>query len=208
MGGMQNLQWPPDPLLTYQQQQQAPKVYLREPLLREERPSCQQNMSHLMQKQRSVDNFVQAYRDMSPARVAMANSIKRSFNQMAVGEGPTSDFMWKKMRSDSNMDRSLSAGSLEASDMEMMSSRLQQHRKFQFPGSEKLFSQKSCNFTPYNLQPSSKSQGIASRLLGPSFEASCLPELTRYDCEVNVPLQGNLYLLQGCDLLRALDQSA
>lgn len=33
---------------------------------------------------RSMDNFVQAYRDMSPARVAMANGIKRSFNQMAV----------------------------------------------------------------------------------------------------------------------------
>lgn len=31
-----------------------------------------------------MDNFVQAYRDMSPARVAMANGIKRSFNQMAV----------------------------------------------------------------------------------------------------------------------------
>lgn len=49
--------------------------------------------------------------------------------------------------------------------------------------------------------------GIASRLLGPSIESSCLPELTRYDCEVNVPLQGNLHLLQGCDLLRALDQA-
>lgn len=49
--------------------------------------------------------------------------------------------------------------------------------------------------------------GLACRLLGPSFEPSCLPELTRYDCEVNVPLQGNLHLLQGCDLLRALDQA-
>lgn len=49
--------------------------------------------------------------------------------------------------------------------------------------------------------------GLASRLLGPSFESTCLPELTRYDCEVNVPLQGNLHLLQGCDLLRALDQA-
>lgn len=49
--------------------------------------------------------------------------------------------------------------------------------------------------------------GIASRLLGTSFESTCLPELTRYDCEVNVPLQGNLHLLQGCDLLRALDQA-
>lgn len=37
MGGSQNLQWPPDPLLTYQQQ---------------ERPSCKQNMPHGMQKQR------------------------------------------------------------------------------------------------------------------------------------------------------------
>lgn len=37
-----------------------------------------------MFKCRSIDNFVQAYRDMSPARVAMANSIKRSFTQMAV----------------------------------------------------------------------------------------------------------------------------
>lgn len=33
---------------------------------------------------RSIDNFVQAYRDMSPARVAMTNTIKRSFTQMAV----------------------------------------------------------------------------------------------------------------------------
>ncbi|KAK5854374.1 hypothetical protein PBY51_015448 [Eleginops maclovinus] len=221
MGGMQNLQWPPDPLLTYQHQQRAPKAYLRDSLLREERPSCQQSMPNLMQKQRSVDNFVQAYGDMSPARVTMANSIKRSFNQMSVGEGSPSDFIWKKMRADScfNMDRSLSAGSLAASEMERMmsgsmSSRLQQHRRSQSPGngtggaSERLFSQKSCNYTPYNLQPSSKTRGIASRLLGSSFEACCLPELTRYDCEVNVPLQGNLYLLQGCDLLRALDQAS
>uniref|UniRef100_A0A674CAA3 Endothelial PAS domain protein 1b n=1 Tax=Salmo trutta TaxID=8032 RepID=A0A674CAA3_SALTR len=48
---------------------------------------------------------------------------------------------------------------------------------------------------------------VASRLLGPSIETYCLPELTRYDCEVNVPLQGNLHLLQGSDLLRALDQA-
>lgn len=51
------------------------------------------------------------------------------------------------------------------------------------------------------------SAGIASCLLGPSFEPSFLPELTRYDCEVNVPLQGNLHLLQGGDLLQALDQA-
>lgn len=225
MGGRQNLQWPPDPLLTYQQQQGATKTYLREALSGEERPSCQQNATRLVHKQRSIGDFVQAYRDMSPARVAMANSIKRSFTQMSVGESTPSDLIWKKMRGDScaAMDRSLSTGSLAASEMmgRMMQGgvspclgSLQHHQKCQYPGngiiggaSEKAFPQKSCNYT-YNMQPSNKSQGIASRLLGHSFESSCLPQLTRYDCEVNVPLQGSLHLLQGCDLLRALDQAS
>ncbi|XP_033500871.1 endothelial PAS domain-containing protein 1b isoform X1 [Epinephelus lanceolatus] len=219
--GWQNLHWPPDPLLTYQQQPRATKACLMDTLSGEERPSCQQNMPHLMQKQRSIDNFVQVYRDMSPARVAMANSIKRSFNQMVVGESTPPEIIWKKMRGDScaAMDRSLSAGSLAVSDMGRMMpgsmtsclSSLQQHRKSQYPGSrtnEKPFSQKSCSYTEYNMLPSNKKgEGIASRLLGPSFEATFLPELTRYDCEVNVPLQGSLHLLQGCDLLRALDQA-
>ncbi|XP_068590533.1 endothelial PAS domain-containing protein 1b [Cebidichthys violaceus] len=216
MGGRQNLRWPPDPLITYQQQQ-ASKAYLMDPLSGEERPSCQQNMPHLMHKQRSIDNFVRAYRDMSPARVAMANGIKRSFTQMAVDESTPSEIIWKKMRGDT-MDRSLSAGSLAEMGRMMpgsMSSSLrsvQQHRKCQYPGNgigganEKPFLQKSCNYT-YNMQPSNRTEGIASHLLGPTFESSCLPELTRYDCEVNVPLQGSLYLLQGCDLLRALDQA-
>lgn len=67
------------------------------------------------------------------------------------------------------------------------------------------------NDTSYNLpacvvNDDFASVGMVSRLLGPSFEY-CLPELTRYDCEVNVPLQGNLHLLQGSDLLCALDQA-
>uniref|UniRef100_A0A8C5LK35 Endothelial PAS domain protein 1 n=1 Tax=Jaculus jaculus TaxID=51337 RepID=A0A8C5LK35_JACJA len=52
-----------------------------------------------------------------------------------------------------------------------------------------------------------KGSGTASRLLGPSFEPYLLPELTRYDCEVNVPVLGSSTLLQGGDLLRALDQA-
>ncbi|CAN9502140.1 unnamed protein product [Ophioblennius macclurei] len=50
---------------------------------------------------------------------------------------------------------------------------------------------------------------LASRLLGSTSEGSGsllgLPQLTRYDCEVNAPLQGRQYLLQGEELLRALD---
>ncbi|KAK7797021.1 hypothetical protein U0070_012582 [Myodes glareolus] len=52
-----------------------------------------------------------------------------------------------------------------------------------------------------------KVSGMASRLLGPSLEPYLLPELTRYDCEVNVPVPGSSTLLQGRDLLRALDQA-
>uniref|UniRef100_A0A674C9L4 Endothelial PAS domain protein 1b n=1 Tax=Salmo trutta TaxID=8032 RepID=A0A674C9L4_SALTR len=89
---------------------------------------------------------------------------------------------------------------------------LQQHRKSQYPGcvnaaSRKSFPEQCCNYKEYRMLPSSKTEGVASRLLGPSIETYCLPELTRYDCEVNVPLQGNLHLLQGSDLLRALDQA-
>ncbi|KAG9336617.1 hypothetical protein JZ751_002964 [Albula glossodonta] len=47
---------------------------------------------------------------------------------------------------------------------------------------------------------------LASRLLGTSFEGSGLPQLTRYDCEVNAPVLSRHHLLQGEELLRALDQ--
>uniref|UniRef100_A0A8D2CKV3 Hypoxia-inducible factor 1-alpha n=1 Tax=Sciurus vulgaris TaxID=55149 RepID=A0A8D2CKV3_SCIVU len=47
---------------------------------------------------------------------------------------------------------------------------------------------------------------LACRLLGQSMDESGLPQLTSYDCEVNAPIQGSRNLLQGEDLLRALDQ--
>lgn len=65
----------------------------------------------------------------------------------------------------------------------------------------------SCNLPACVVNDDLAFVGVASRLLGPSFEMCCLPELTRYDCEVNVPLQGSLHLLQGSDLLCALDQA-
>uniref|UniRef100_A0A3P9M2A3 Hypoxia-inducible factor 1-alpha n=1 Tax=Oryzias latipes TaxID=8090 RepID=A0A3P9M2A3_ORYLA len=53
------------------------------------------------------------------------------------------------------------------------------------------------------------SSDLASRLLGTTSESSSspftLPQLTRYVCEVNAPLQGRQCLLQGEELLRALD---
>lgn len=50
---------------------------------------------------------------------------------------------------------------------------------------------------------------VASRLLSRSSEGGDvmmpLPQLTRYDCEVNAPVTGRQHLLQGEELLCALD---
>ncbi|XP_061913955.1 endothelial PAS domain-containing protein 1-like [Entelurus aequoreus] len=79
MGGIQNLQWPPDPLLTYQQH--ANKGYRMDSLSGDPRLSCQQNLQSVLHNHRSMENFGQAYRDLRPPRVD--NSVKRSFDQMA-----------------------------------------------------------------------------------------------------------------------------
>uniref|UniRef100_A0A8C1HF12 Endothelial PAS domain protein 1b n=1 Tax=Cyprinus carpio carpio TaxID=630221 RepID=A0A8C1HF12_CYPCA len=167
MGGRQNLQWPPDPPL-------PSKAGMMDPLAAKR--SSQTVPANRMPPylQRPMENFVQNYRDISPARLALANNFKRSFTQMTMSETPptkSQHTMWKRLRNESCavMDRkSLSTSAL----------------------SEPLVF-----------------AGIASRLIGASFENYFLPELTRYDCEVNVPLQGNLHLLQGSDLIRALDQA-
>ncbi|XP_053553268.1 hypoxia-inducible factor 1-alpha [Bombina bombina] len=51
------------------------------------------------------------------------------------------------------------------------------------------------------------STDMGSRLIGQSLVGSGLPQLTGYDCEVNAPIQGSRHLLQGEELLKALDQA-
>ncbi|KAK7901128.1 hypothetical protein WMY93_017897 [Mugilogobius chulae] len=227
----QNLQWPPDPLLTYPQrpsphrpspqqtssdqassQPGGGKVFGMD--TGEERSACQQHgPPHLLKG--ASESFGRSYRDMSPVRMVKANSSKRLYTEMDVGPCKASDGIWKRMRGELSgpLDRSLSASSLTDPGLgrRALGSRshsggsILQHRKSQYPGSISDM-QKSCHYD-YNGAHSHKAEGIATRLLGPSFDSAYLPELTRYDCEVNVPLQGNLHLLQGCDLLRALDQA-
>uniref|UniRef100_A0A3B1K1V8 Endothelial PAS domain protein 1b n=1 Tax=Astyanax mexicanus TaxID=7994 RepID=A0A3B1K1V8_ASTMX len=166
MGGRQNLQWPPDPPINY------PKAGMMDTSAANR--SCQampvNRILMTVLLGRSMEKFGpgEAYRDMSPARLAIANSMKRSFSQMTMGEASATkppEMIWKRMRNE------------------------------------------SCAVLDRKSHSTSALSGVASRLLGPSFETYCLPELTRYDCEVNVPLQGNLHLLQGSDLLWALDQA-
>ncbi|XP_029454014.1 hypoxia-inducible factor 1-alpha [Rhinatrema bivittatum] len=80
-------------------------------------------------------------------------------------------------------------------------------------GSDDLLSwkrAKSCNSSGQNGTEQRVvillSTDMACKLLGQSLDSSSLPELTNYDCEVNAPVQGSRKLLQGEDLLRALDQ--
>ncbi|XP_030628758.1 endothelial PAS domain-containing protein 1b [Chanos chanos] len=214
MGGRQNLQWPPDPPLHYPQA----KAGMIDPLATNH--SCQGLLTNRMPpcKQRSLENFALIYRDVSPARRALANSIKRSFTQMTMEEAPLnkpSEMMWKRMRNESCtiMERkSLSTSALSEKCMAHAEGIDHQHRKSPYPchgigQTKKPYQDQSCNYREYNMLPATKMESVASRLLEPSFETYGLPELTRYDCEVNVPLQGNLHLLQGSDLLRALDQA-
>ncbi|KAL6487435.1 hypothetical protein MHYP_G00040610 [Metynnis hypsauchen] len=206
MGGRQNLQWPPDPPLNYLNA----KASLIDSLASNR--SCQAvPVSRMpLHKQRSVEKFgpSEAYRDMSPARLAIANSMKRSFSQMTVGEASATkppEMIWKRMRNESCavLDRkSHSTSALSDKGMVPQGGMDHQPRKTLYPRNqiglaEKLYPEQCCNYREYNMLPSTKMEGVASRLLGPSFETYCLPELTRYDCEVNVPLQGNLHLLQG-----------
>uniref|UniRef100_A0A8C7KXM9 Endothelial PAS domain protein 1 n=1 Tax=Oncorhynchus kisutch TaxID=8019 RepID=A0A8C7KXM9_ONCKI len=144
--------------------------------------SCQNMPVNMMHKQRSMEN----YRDMSPTRISIANNVKRSFTQMG--------------------DTTLSTPSKMTRNESYCTNKNTKYRCVNGT-SRKSFPKQCCNYKEYRMLPSSKTEGVASRLLGPSIETYCLPELTRYDCEVNVPLQGNLHLLQGSDLLKALDQA-
>ncbi|KAG5265679.1 hypothetical protein AALO_G00245140 [Alosa alosa] len=82
-------------------------------------------------------------------------------------------------------------------DMDQPSSKIQ---KLQLAGAQGL------NNTTILLLPSD----LASRLLARSSKGESnlgsLPQLTRDDCEVNVPVNARQHLLQGEELLRALDQ--
>ncbi|XP_027006039.1 endothelial PAS domain-containing protein 1b isoform X1 [Tachysurus fulvidraco] len=209
MGGHHSLQWPPDPPINYPNTKGGMMDSLAE------KHSCQALQTNCMSlhSQRSMEKYrpCKAYRDISPSRSTIPNTMKRSFLQMSTGVSSAikPPEMWKRMKNEScailnRMSQSNSALTDEHKG--------HQQRKAQYQGNQtvlgkKDYSEQCCNYTDYNMHPNTKMEGVASRLLGPSFEMYYLPELTRYDCEVNVPLQGNLHLLQGSDLLCALDQA-
>ncbi|XP_064809743.1 hypoxia-inducible factor 1-alpha-like isoform X2 [Oncorhynchus masou masou] len=78
------------------------------------------------------------------------------------------------------------------------------------PGKQLKVSELGSSEAPSNRTILLLPTDLTSCLLGISSEGSgspfTLPQLTRYDCEVNAPVVGRQHLLQGEDLLCALDQ--
>lgn len=236
MGGRSNVQWPPDPPISYMHTKwRLMNQYNETPPNSTGRPMHLHSMQ--LFKQRSLESFGQRGKDLHPNEIPFCNSMKRKrqldygdqgFPQLNVGELPDntiSSIMWKRMKSLKpemcplvSEKKSLSTSVLTDEYIcnrhrgvsPHITQQSQQHgasnsrdeRKTPYPGP--FF---SCNYQEYHMPQSQKPQALTNRLIGPSYEPYLLPELTRYDCEVNVPVLGNSHLLQGCDLLRALDQT-
>ncbi|XP_007895056.1 endothelial PAS domain-containing protein 1b isoform X2 [Callorhinchus milii] len=189
MGGRPSIQWPPDPhfncIPKWRMMEQNGGTFFGTPSGHPAHLQSLYKQRMPLQCVKSLENFGQHGKDISPALTAFTNNLKRK-RQLEFGEQTLSlsaecpfeypqrsntpaQFLWKRMKaikcetSSTLMEKkSLSTGSLT---------------------------------------------GMASRLLGSSFVSYSLPELTRYDCEVNAPVVGNSTLLQGRELLRALDQA-
>ncbi|KAG9484438.1 hypothetical protein GDO78_010033 [Eleutherodactylus coqui] len=239
MGGRPNVQWPPDPPVSYMH----PKWRLMDqynenpPNSASGRPMQLHSMP--LYKQRSLESFGQRGKDLHPNEIPFCNSMKRKrqldygdqgFPQLSVGELPDNSIpsiLWKRMKALKpgicplgsekkslstsvltdeyicNRHRGLSPHMTQQSQSQQQcASNSRDERKATYPGG--FF---SCNYHEYNMPQSQKTKALTNRLIGPSYEPYLLPELTRYDCEVNVPVLGNSNLLQGSDLLRALDQT-
>ncbi|XP_069090117.1 endothelial PAS domain-containing protein 1 isoform X1 [Pleurodeles waltl] len=183
---------------------------------------------------RSLESFGQRGKDVSPEMTAFSNNLKRK-RQLEYGDQPfqpfcvggssdcsASQLLWKRMKalkpeqpSLMTQRKSLSTSVLTDEYACDRQRRLGQMQEQQHTPGNQTSCQKpafanppfNTNCPDFNMSPSHKMNDVTSRLLGPSFEQFLLPELTRYDCEVNVPVLGSSTLLQGGDLLRALDQA-
>lgn len=181
MGGRSNISWPPDPPYN-----STPRKWRLMDQRTGSLPGIPpgQPVHTSLCKQRSLDNFGQHEKDIN-TETTLRNNLKR-----------------KLQRDFGDQIFQLSAESL-FEDLPRSNASSQMLWK-------RMKSIKSENDTPLIQKKSWRSgslTGMASRLLGSSFLAYSLPELTRYDCEVNAPVVGSSTLLHGRELLRALDQA-
>ncbi|XP_077056949.1 endothelial PAS domain-containing protein 1 isoform X4 [Siphateles boraxobius] len=199
--GRQSLQWPPDPPSQYQRTDIG---CMNDGNTAGPGQTC--NFTAVLPQQGFFESFAPAQKGMSMGQIALHNNFKRkrpsefglscTFSDIpkVVPPHKSTDGMRKRMKT-------MNVDSCAFSVRKSLSTSV-------LTGTSEDFTESFCSASnrQYHMMPSHKHSGMISQLLGPSFDSYCLPQLTRYDCEVNVPLQGNLHLLQGSDLLRALDQ--
>ncbi|NWI03577.1 EPAS1 protein, partial [Tichodroma muraria] len=234
MGGRPNTQWPPDPPLEYIPAKWRLMDKYSGSLSSSPSGPPITSQRVPIYKKRPLDAFGQRRIDVNPARLALSNSLKlkrqldyeeQALQQLSGGDPSVinpSHLMWKRMKflkgencSLVTEKKSLSTSVLTdeffcnsrgvSQPMNQLQQQQQQHQPTcdspEVGGNE-------CPFWSQHLTMLHCCvPGVTSRLLGPSFEPYLLPELTRYDCEVNVPVLGSSTLLQGSALLRALDQA-
>ncbi|XP_072366794.1 endothelial PAS domain-containing protein 1b isoform X1 [Scyliorhinus torazame] len=181
MGGRPNVQWPPDPPFNC-----TPRKWRLTDQRTGSLPGIPpgQPVHTSLYKQRSLDNFGQHGKDMN-TEMTFRNNLKRKL-QLDFGE---QIFQCSAESPFEDSPRSNASSQMLWKRMKSIKS------ENDFP----LIQKKSWS--------SGSLTGMTSRLLGSSFLAYSLPELTRYDCEVNAPVLGSSTLLHGCELLRALDQA-
>ncbi|KAJ7422021.1 Endothelial PAS domain-containing protein 1 [Pitangus sulphuratus] len=181
MGGRPNTQWPPDPPLEYVPAKWRLMDKYSGPLSNSPSGPPLHSPRVPIYKKRPLDAFIQRGIDINPARIALSNSLK----------------LKRQLDYEEQALQQLSGG-----DPSVINPSHLMWKRMKFLKGE------NCSLvTEKKSLSASVLTGVTSRLLGPSFEPYLLPELTRYDCEVNVPVLGSSTLLQGSELLRALDQA-
>ncbi|XP_016124252.1 endothelial PAS domain-containing protein 1-like isoform X3 [Sinocyclocheilus grahami] len=226
--GRQSLKWPLDPPLQYER---TDIRCMDDRSTADPGQTCDFNAA--LPQQRFYESFAPVQKGRNVGHITLVNNFKRkrqsefssscSFTDIpkqVVAHHKSADGMQKRMKTMNvnscafSVRKSLSTSVLTDTFPCMQNGLVSPHGCSQsLKGStedpKQHFPESFCSPSnrQYNMKPPHKHTGIISQLLGSSFDSYCLPELTRYDCEVNVPLLGSLHLLQGSDLLRALDQT-
>ncbi|XP_033873063.1 endothelial PAS domain-containing protein 1-like isoform X2 [Acipenser ruthenus] len=231
MGGRQNVQWPPDPPFNYHPNKwsmtdQLPGCQSHSMSLYKQRsrdtffqqgkdvtPPRTAFTSHYKRKRQAEYRDQPLFQQLLMEDPSQSKSPEMMWKRMKALTADSCSFMEKKKKSFSMsalQDKfNTGHGCLDQAINQLQQEKPQcsgnngENQRATFP--RQFYGP---NYREFSMLPAPKMEGMASCLLGPSFETYSLPELTRYDCEVNVPVLGNLNLLQGGDLLRALDQAS
>uniref|UniRef100_A0ABM5FJ46 Endothelial PAS domain-containing protein 1 isoform X2 n=1 Tax=Pogona vitticeps TaxID=103695 RepID=A0ABM5FJ46_9SAUR len=229
MGGRPNTQWPPDPPLQYVPHKWRVVGNKCSGLFASSPSGPPLHLPDVnLYKKRSLESFGQRGIDINPARIALANSLKlkrqldyeeQAFQHLNGTQEDTSGInpahlMWKRMKILRGENcallaekKSLSTSvlndaflcNLQRGSGQPMNPVQEPQTQHPSPSSGNSANNPKAMFSPHFYNPPYQDFGVP--------QAHRMSELTRYDCEVNVPVLGSSTLLQGRDLLQALDQA-